>query len=381
MAMLVLHIRYRLLLLSMCLMHMAGQKEAVAIPLSGYICPSCPSCPDPAALLGTLHPAYTTVNIAFAGFDENGTATNMFDTDGWSLSPADVTALQKQGRKVLLSVGGGNGAILSCSSSIQFIMTLTKTLLQLVTRYGFDGIDWDIEHRSGNYEQCGTIVNTVITSMKSSMPHLMMSIAPQMPNLDPDVNMIASGFNELVPVISAQGVLTHLDVVQPQMYNTWAAVETTAYAQSYAAKLLAGFTTTATSHNVYDVKVPANKLFLGYPSTPKGAGSGFISPTLVAAMVGNLSAHGIDIGGIMTWSIGWDAQAGYPFAKAMAAPLPPGPSPTPPPPPTPPTPPPPPPPGPASHCHSISPSVTDAWCEENCLHDPPNCPPTLCKCT
>ena len=31
-------------------------------------------------------------------------------------------------------------------------------------------------------------------------------------------------------------------------------------------------------------------------------------------------------------------------------------------------------------CHSVSPAASDAWCNENCNHDPPNCPPSLCSC-
>ena len=31
-------------------------------------------------------------------------------------------------------------------------------------------------------------------------------------------------------------------------------------------------------------------------------------------------------------------------------------------------------------CHSISPSVTDSWCQTNCNHVPPNCPSNFCKC-
>eukprot|EP01062_Namystynia_karyoxenos_P076900 TRINITY_DN762_c0_g1_i2.p1 TRINITY_DN762_c0_g1~~TRINITY_DN762_c0_g1_i2.p1 ORF type:complete len:336 (+),score=125.24 TRINITY_DN762_c0_g1_i2:83-1009(+) len=31
-------------------------------------------------------------------------------------------------------------------------------------------------------------------------------------------------------------------------------------------------------------------------------------------------------------------------------------------------------------CHSISPQVTDQWCDSNCNHSPPNCPASLCKC-
>jgi chitinase len=31
-------------------------------------------------------------------------------------------------------------------------------------------------------------------------------------------------------------------------------------------------------------------------------------------------------------------------------------------------------------CHSLSPDVSDQWCDENCNCNPPFCPPTLCKC-
>lgn len=32
-------------------------------------------------------------------------------------------------------------------------------------------------------------------------------------------------------------------------------------------------------------------------------------------------------------------------------------------------------------CHAVSAAASDAWCNENCNHDPPNCPPSLCECT
>lgn len=32
-------------------------------------------------------------------------------------------------------------------------------------------------------------------------------------------------------------------------------------------------------------------------------------------------------------------------------------------------------------CHSLSPTVSDAWCTSNCNHQPPNCPANLCSCS
>lgn len=31
-------------------------------------------------------------------------------------------------------------------------------------------------------------------------------------------------------------------------------------------------------------------------------------------------------------------------------------------------------------CHSLSASIADSWCNQNCNHEPPNCPASLCDC-
>ena len=158
------------------------------IPISGYVCPSCPSVTDPAALFSALlteplAEPYSTINVAFAGFDANGNATNLFDTKTWSLTAATVQSLQKSAtppRLVMLSVGGGDGAVLSCASPMpSFASTLAHSLLDMIHTYGFDGIDWDIEHRTGDMVRCGEIISSVMTTMKSESKSLKFSIAPQ----------------------------------------------------------------------------------------------------------------------------------------------------------------------------------------------------------
>jgi chitinase len=72
------------------------------------------------------------VNVAFAGFDAAGNATNIFDTKEWTLTKAAVQKLQQEGRIVMLSVGGGDGAILDCASPPSFSATLATSLLALV---------------------------------------------------------------------------------------------------------------------------------------------------------------------------------------------------------------------------------------------------------
>ena len=69
---------------------------------------------------------------------------------------------------------------------------------------------------------------------------------------------------------------------------------------------------------------------LGLPASIKGAGSGYIDPSIVTSAfkslvtgskAGNFVAPNTypTLRGIMTWSINWDAQNNYKFSNAVAA--------------------------------------------------------------
>ena len=62
----------------------------------------------------------------------SGNASKDFDTATWSLTPSDVSTLRHQGRTVMLSVGGGNGAILACDAPGSFVTALATSLLRIV---------------------------------------------------------------------------------------------------------------------------------------------------------------------------------------------------------------------------------------------------------
>ena len=145
--------------------------------------------------------------------------------------------------------------------------------------------------------------------------NLQVTIAPQMTNVYPGLNTVSSGFNELAPLIAMETPQI-LESVQVQMYNTWGAVETTSYAETYTAQLDAGFNVTADG-KYYFVQVPPSQLVLGYPASPKGAGSGYIPPSQLKTMYQTLKSQGYDVSGFMTWSIGWDQQNNWEFANTL----------------------------------------------------------------
>jgi chitinase len=262
--------------------------------------------------LSNIPKAYSVINFAFLDFDASGNVQDQFDAPGkaFTLTKADVHLLQAEGRSVLISIGGGAAPALQCSADSLFVSTLSAGIISVVDKYGFDGVDFDIEHRSGSYVGCAQIISTVISNLKANNPSMQISMAPQMPNLFPDLNQIASGYNELAPLVSLS--LSNIDRVQPQMYNTYPAAETVSFAQAYTQKLVTGYSATDGT-TTFNVQVPLDKIILGFPASPSGAGSGFIAPSDVAALLTT-----VQCGGIMTWSIGWDQQNNWAFAAALA---------------------------------------------------------------
>merc|ERR1712039_830977 len=150
--------------------------------------------------------------------------------------------------------------------------------------YGFDGVDFDIEHRTGDYVQCAQLIATVMDALHAN--GLKVSMAPQMTNVYPELSTVSGGFNELAPLIAMTNSSV-LEWVQVQMYNTWGAVETVSYSEQYTMELAQGYNISADG-KTYFAQVPPSQLVLGYP-----------------------------ISGFMTWSIGWDEQNNYLFANTL----------------------------------------------------------------
>lgn len=226
--------------------------------------------------------------------------------------------VQVTGVKVLMSLGGGAGNILPDPVPSGFAATMLAGLQQLQTTFGVDGFDFDLENYQGTDPVASMApIRAVITGLKSA-GRVLITVAPQMTDVSPGWPSISPGFNRYVPLLAQPFGSRDIDLVMPQMYNTWQAVETIAYAESYAAQLLAGFVVTSGSSS-YNITVAGSALLLGFPATPSGAGSGYLSPPAVVAAVRALANNGTAIAGLMTWDIGWDQQGGWPFATAVAS--------------------------------------------------------------
>lgn len=311
--------------------------------LIGYLCPQCPSAPDPQKLIEALqYHNYTTVIIAFIQWNDDGSIQNTINdpnNPNFNFTADSVTQLKAQhsGRKVLVTLGGGAAGILNCGMANQdtFVKNMVEGLKDIVNQYGFDGVDFDMEHRAASggsdYVKCGLIIANVVKQLHEA--GMVTSIAPQMGNVNPfdPADSVSAGQNEHAPLLGM--AMNCFSFISPQMYNTWAAVETQAFAIKYATALTqVGYHVTI-DHKRYEVMIPASKLTLGYPATAKGASSGYIAPSSLHDIVTSLHDQGIHLGGMMTWSVGWDQQGDFewvdtlsdlpgPFSSTTPAPLP-----------------------------------------------------------
>ena len=287
--------------------------SASPLPLFGYICPTCPSTPAPAVSLATLPSAYTSVALAFAGWDASGVILNQWDAPdkGFVVNASVVAALRTRGVKVFLSAGGGAGNTLPGDVAPPgFAANMLAGLSSLVTAWELDGVDFDLENWPGAVSDivaACVLVRAVIAGLRAAHPALLISAAPQMTDVYPDYPSITAGFNRYAPLLSQR----LFDAVMPQMYNSWAAVETLAYARVYAGELTAGFAVASPP-----MLIPPVAPWLGFPASRSAAGSGFLPPADVVSMARGL---GKNCSGLMTWDIGWDELAGWQFANAVAA--------------------------------------------------------------
>ena len=284
------------------------------LPLFGYLCADCPSALQPTTLVPAIHASYTRVIFSFAGWDAGGHLLNQWDspTKNFTLTPAIVAGLQAQGRQVFLSLGGGAANTISPALPTA---TLAGELGALVSTLRLDGIDLDLENFEGDIIGCMAAAAALLAALRAQHPALLFSSAPQMTDLYPDLQSITAGFNRYVPLLDSSSIGL-FDAVMPQMYNSWGAVETLAYAASYAGALQRGYAVTAAG-STYNVTIPGRALMLGYPASRSAAGSGFLAPAGVVGMARALAANNTPIRGLMTWSIGWDEQNAWEFAEAV----------------------------------------------------------------
>ncbi|GAA3540451.1 chitinase [Amycolatopsis ultiminotia] len=261
---------------------------------------------------------YTVLNAAFPVIGSDGTVLwqDGMDSGVKVATPEQMCAAKAAGSTILMSIGGATAGIDLSSSAVadKFV----STIVAILKKYNFDGIDIDIETGlSGSGD-----INTLSTS-QANLVRIIDGVLAQMPSnfgltMAPETAYVTGGtvdygsiWGSYLPIIKKYVDNGRLWWLNMQYYNG------SMYGcsgDSYEAGTVEGFTvqTKCLDQGVTvqgtTVKVPLDKQVPGLPAQD-GAGGGYLSPDLVAQACQSVPG----VKGLMTWSLNWDGSKGWSF--------------------------------------------------------------------
>jgi chitinase len=222
----------------------------------------------------------------------------------------DIATLKARGQKVILSVGGADGAISvdNAASASAF----ASSVLSLIQQYGFNGVDVDLENGVD-----ATYMASALEQLESDVgSSLIITLAPQ------TVDTQSTGDDYFQLALDIKSILT---MINTQYYNsgTMNGCDGNVYAEGTE-----NFITALACTELEGGLSPA-QVGVGLPASTSAAGSGYTEPSVVDDALDCL-ASGANCGsfvppqtwpgirGVMTWSINWDAADGYGFANTVS---------------------------------------------------------------
>ncbi|MDR6975710.1 chitinase [Streptomyces sp. 3330] len=247
----------------------------------------------------TTTPGAVTFNLDSAGL--GGYTVDQFK--------ADIKAKQAAGKKVIVSVGGQNGTV--SVSDATSATNFANSVYSLMQTYGFDGVDIDLENGLN-----ATYMSQALRSLSSKAGSgLVLTMAPQ------TIDMQSTSNGYFQTALNVKDILT---VVNMQYYNSGSMLgcDGKVYSQGSVDFL------TALACIQLEGGLDPSQVGLGLPASTSGAGSGYVSPTVVNNALDCLT-KGTGCGsfkpsktypglrGAMTWSTNWDASAGNAWSAAV----------------------------------------------------------------
>ncbi|MFH8800191.1 chitinase [Streptomyces sp. NPDC017936] len=258
---------------------------------------------------------YDIIAVAFAdatttpgavAFTLDSAGLNGYTVDQFK---ADIKAKQAAGKKVIVSVGGERGTV-SVNDSAS-AANFANSVYALMQTYGFDGVDIDLENGLD-----ATYMTQALRSLSAKAgPSLILTMAPQ------TIDMQSTSNSYFRTALNVKDILT---VVNMQYYNSGSMLgcDGKVYSQGSVDFL------TALACIQLENGLSPSQVGLGLPASTRGAGSGYVSPTVVNNALDCLTkgtACGTfkpsrtypDLRGAMTWSTNWDATAGNAWSNAV----------------------------------------------------------------
>ncbi|MGN9768240.1 carbohydrate-binding protein [Micromonospora sp. SD12] len=268
---------------------------------------------------------YNVINAAFPVIRADGTVLweDGMDATVKVPTPAEMCRAKAAGLTILLSIGGATAGIDLSSAAVadRFV----ATVVPILKRYNFDGIDIDIETGltgSGNISQLSPsqanlirIIDGVLAQMPAGFG---LTMAPETAYVTGGSVTYGSIWGAYLPVIKRYADNGRLWWLNMQYYNG------SMYGcsgDSYPAGTVQGFTAQTDCLNAglvvqgTTIRVPYDKQVPGLPAQP-GAGGGHMAPATVA-QAWNTYRGGLK--GLMTWSLNWDGSKGWTFGDNVRA--------------------------------------------------------------
>lgn len=299
--------------------------------------------------LNQAHPAYNLIHVAFTT-PVPGTLYKMeFNPVMYNALQfkTQIQAVQATGKKVFISLGGGLHPVRMVNQTQQD--TFVQSMSGILDYYGFDGIDIDFEGTSlmalgnninqpadsGAYYLIRAIRQLMGRHRQLYQRKLGLTMAPETAFVQGGMAAYGGIWGAYLPVI--QALRDSLDLVQVQLYNsgTMPALNGQNYASGTAdfivalsEALIRGF---QTSGGLF-LGLRPQQIAVGLPACPMAAGSGYTDTVTVGAAMRYLLGRGVrpgqyiliqnvgypQLGGMMTWSIPWDATTSCAVAHEFA---------------------------------------------------------------
>jgi chitinase len=182
--------------------------------------------------LREVSPQWDVIIVAFATPDKNAAEGTMqfhtpagLDTEQFK---ADIAYLKSQGRKVMISLGGGGQHFTLADP--QRVPNFVSSVTRIVSDYGFDGIDIDFESPSLSIEPgdidfrrptTPSIVNLISAVRQLNAhfgAHFMISLVPEGTQIPSGYPSYGGQFGSYLPI--AYGIRDILSFIDVQDYNT-----------------------------------------------------------------------------------------------------------------------------------------------------------------
>ncbi|MFF3757046.1 chitinase [Streptomyces sp. NPDC002185] len=268
---------------------------------------------------------YNVINAAFPVIRSDGTVLweDGMDSTVRVSTPAQMCNAKAAGATILLSIGGAAAGIDLSSRAVadRFI----ATVVPILQKYNFDGIDIDIETGLVGGGSIGTL-----SASQANLVYIIDGVLARMPagfglTMAPETAYVTGGsvtygsiWGAYLPIVKKYADNGRLWWLNMQYYNG------SMYGcsgDSYSAGTVAGFVAQTDCLNKglvvqgTTIKVPYDKQVPGLPAQP-GAGGGYMAPSSVAQAWNH---YGGSLKGLMTWSANWDGSKGWTFGDKVKA--------------------------------------------------------------